>query len=71
MKKQTAPKTVMLRIRVTEELKDRLERDAAKRGISVSELIRRKVVRKPYVRRKGGEGSLRRDRTGGDATGSA
>ena len=61
MKKAAPVKTVMLRIRITQDLKDRLERDVAERGITVSELIRRRMVRKPYVRRKGGEESTGRE----------
>lgn len=68
MKKEAPKKEVMLRIRISQELKDKLESDAQQRGISVSELIRRRMVRKPYQRQAGSTG---KDRTGGDATGSA
>ena len=71
MKKAAAKKEVMLRIRISQDLKDKLEADAAERGISVSELIRRKVTRKPYTLRKGDEESTGKDRAGGDTAGSA
>jgi predicted HicB family RNase H-like nuclease len=61
MKKDASRKDVLLRLRVSQELKDKLEADAAERGISVSELVRRRMVRKPYVRRKGGEESNGKD----------
>lgn len=68
MKKEKPKKEVVLRLRITEDLKTKLEADAAERGISVSELVRRRMVRKPYVRK---EGSTGKDRTSGDTTGSA
>ena len=71
MAKEKPTKDVVLKLRISSELKERVEKEAQQRGITVSELIRKRLVRKPYVRRKGGEESLRRDRTGGDATGSA
>ena len=69
MKKREPKKDIMLRIRISQAMKDRIEREAEQRGITVSELIRKRLVRRPYG--KGSEESNGRDRTGGDATGSA
>ena len=60
-KKPKPVKTVLLKLRITPELKDKLEADAAERGITVSELVRRRMSRKKYVR-KSGEESTERDR---------
>ena len=49
MKKQPT-KEVVIRLRVTPEFKERVEKEAARKGITVSELIRKKLVRKPYGR---------------------
>ena len=61
MKKAVGKKEVMLRIRISQELKDKLESDAQQRGITVSELIRRRVSRRAYTRRKGDEESTGKD----------
>ena len=54
---KNAPKDVVIRLRVPVALKERVEKEAAKKGLTVSELIRKKLVRKPYTRRKGGASS--------------
>jgi predicted HicB family RNase H-like nuclease len=48
MKQPKPKKDIMLRIRISQELKDRVEKEAQQRGISVSELIRKRLVRRPY-----------------------
>jgi predicted HicB family RNase H-like nuclease len=60
MKQSKPKKDVMLRIRISQELKDRVEKEAQQRGISVSELIRKRLVRRPYGS-KGSEESTGRE----------
>ena len=54
--KDPKPKNdAVIRIRLPKELKAKVEAEAKWRGISVSTLIRKRLVRKPYVRKpKGG-----------------